>query len=120
MFFAEQICKTVEDQTDTLVIMKALTQNSAIRQIQGFSVHVLNNEDVELAVVPELGAKIISLRNLRTGREWLWHPLDKVKLFKNHPGDEFCGSPLAGIDECLPTILPCAWRGRELPDHGEV
>ena len=22
--------------------------------------------------------------------------------------------------ECLPTILPCQWRGQNLPDHGEV
>ena len=29
-------------------------------------------------------------------------------------------SPLVGADECLPTIAPCSWRGRELPDHGEV
>jgi hypothetical protein len=25
-----------------------------------------------------------------------------------------------GIDECLPTIAPCRWQGRELPDHGEL
>src|SRR5262249_53469416 len=30
------------------------------------------------------------------------------------------GSPLVGMDECLPTIAPCAWRQRDLPDHGEV
>ncbi len=81
---------------------------------------MLRNEDVELAVVPELGAKIISLKNLRTGREWLWHPTDGLQLFKNRAGDEFFTSPLAGIDECLPTIEACTWQGRELPDHGEV
>jgi len=25
-----------------------------------------------------------------------------------------------GVDECLPTIEPCVWRGRKIPDHGEV
>lgn len=100
--------------------MKALTNHLAVRQFQGFTVHVLNNDEVELALVPELGAKIISLKNLRTGREWLWHPKDNLKLFKNQPGDDFSAGPLVGMDECLPTIYPCSWRGRTLPDHGEV
>jgi len=81
---------------------------------------VIGNGEVELVVVPELGAKIISLKNMRTRREWLWHPTDHLKLFRNHSGDDFSASPLAGIDECLPTISPCVWRGRDLPDHGEV
>ena len=81
---------------------------------------MLGNDEVELAVVPELGAKIISLKNLQTGREWLWHPPEGMRLFKNQVGDDFSASPLAGIDECFPTIEPCSWQGRELPDHGEV
>jgi galactose mutarotase-like enzyme len=95
-------------------------KHSAIRMIQGFAAHVIGNDEVELAVVPELGAKIISLKNLRTRREWLWHPTDQLKLFKNQPRDDYSASPLAGIDECLPTISPCAWHGRDLPDHGEA
>ncbi|MEY2466147.1 MAG: hypothetical protein QOD03_668 [Verrucomicrobiota bacterium] len=100
--------------------MKTLTHSFSVRQQQGFKVYVLNNEEVELAVVPELGAKIISLKNLRTGREWMWHPADGLKLFWNRPGDDFSRSPLVGADECLPTITPCSWQGRDLPDHGEV
>jgi len=91
-----------------------------MRHEQGFEVYVLSNEDVELAVVPALGAKIISLKNLRTGREWMWHPHGPLKLFQNVPGDAFSQSPLIGADECLPTISPCVWQGRALPDHGEV
>ncbi len=100
--------------------MKALSNHLAIRQLQGFAVHGLENDDVELAMVPELGARIISLKNRRTGREWLWHPREHLRLFKNQPQDDFSASPLVGMDECLPTILPCTWHGRELPDHGEV
>jgi len=90
------------------------------RREQDFEVFILGNEDIELAVVPELGARIISLKDLRTGREWLWHPIGGPKLFRNHPGDNFEISPLVGIDECLPTIAPCTWQGRTLPDHGEL
>ena len=91
-----------------------------VQQLQGFAVHTLRSEAVTLSVVPELGAKIISLKDLRTQREWLWHPRDNLELFRNNPQDAFSDSPLVGMDECLPTILPCTWRGRELPDHGEV
>jgi hypothetical protein len=91
-----------------------------VRLFQNFAIYILNNGEVEVAVVPELGAKIISLRNLRTGREWLWHPVGGLKLFKNQIGDDFFTSPLVGIDECLPTITPCSWQGRQIPDHGEV
>jgi hypothetical protein len=94
--------------------------NITTRQEQGFAVYVLRNQQVEIAVAPELGAKIISLKNLETGREWMWHPPGAMKLFRNSAGDDFADSPLVGADECLPTIAPCAWKGRDLPDHGEV
>lgn len=100
--------------------MTSSATQCSIRPFAGFAVYVLRTQMIETAVVPELGAKIISLKNLRTGREWLWHPKDKLELFKNSSRDEFSASPLVGIDECLPTITPCSWRGRQLPDHGEV
>ncbi len=91
-----------------------------VRTTQNFKVYTLSNKEVQIAVVPELGAKIISLKNLQTGREWLWHPRNELTLFRNRLGDDFSQSPLAGIDECLPTIAPCQWQGRGLPDHGEI
>ena len=100
--------------------MNALAHTFAVHQQQGFEVYVLRNEQVELAVVPELGAKIISLKNLRTGRQWMWHPPGGPKLFANRPGDDFSQCPLIGADECLPTVAPCVWQGRSVPDHGEV
>ena len=100
--------------------MKAYTNSLSVQQFQGFAVYVLQSGDVALSVAPELGAKIISLKDLRTQREWLWYPQENLELFRNDPQDAFSDSPLVGTDECLPTILPCTWRGRELPDHGEV
>ena len=100
--------------------MKVLSNSFAIRRQQGFDAYWLGNDEVELAVVPELGARIISVKDLRTGREWMWHPPGGLKLFRNRAGDDFSRSPLAGMDECLPTIEACSWQGRELPDHGEV
>jgi galactose mutarotase-like enzyme len=103
-----------------VVTMKALSNQMKARREQGFTVYTLSNQAVEIAVVPELGAKIISLKSQRTGREWMWHPAGGLTLFKNSAGDDFSLSPLVGTDECLPTIGPCVWRDRQLPDHGEV
>lgn len=100
--------------------MNPTTPTTQIRREQGFDVYVLRNDSLELGVVPELGARIISLKNLRSGREWMWWPEGGQRLFRNRLGDDFANSPLVGADECLPTIAPCGWQGRQLPDHGEV
>lgn len=100
--------------------MNALGNSCEVRREQGFAAYVLGNQEVELTVVPELGARIISLQDLRTGREWLWHPAGGLKLFRNQPGDRFETGPLVGVDECFPTIAPCQHQGRDLPDHGEL
>jgi hypothetical protein len=86
----------------------------------GFNLFILRSSGVELAVAPALGAKIVFLKNLLTGREWLWHPASGLKLFPNQPDEDFSLSPLIGWDECLPTIAPCTWKGRAFPDHGEA
>jgi galactose mutarotase-like enzyme len=91
-----------------------------VQTIEGFEAYSLTSDHVQITVVPELGGRIVSLKDLRTRREWLWHPVDGLKLFHNQSGDRFENSPLAGIDECFPTIAPCSWRGRNLPDHGEI
>ena len=100
--------------------MNVVGLHCTTRREQGFEVFILGSQEVEVAVVPELGARIISLKDLRTGREWLWHPAGGRKLFRNRAGDNFARSPLVGVDECLPTIAPCSWQQRDLPDHGEV
>ena len=71
-------------------------------------------------MVPALGGRVISLRSLRSGRQWCWHQHRPDWLWRNRPGDDFGASTQAGIDECVPTVAACTWRGRELPDHGEL
>ena len=87
---------------------------------QGFAVTGLRTATTELAMVPALGGRIISLRSRRTGREWCWHQPRPDWLWANQPGDNFGLSPQAGVDECVPSVGGCAWRGRTIPDHGEV
>lgn len=90
------------------------------RREQRLGVFGLRNDDLEISLVPELGAKIISLINRRTGREWMWSPGAERKLFRNQLGDDFAASTLIGWDECLPTVALCWHQDRHLPDHGEV
>jgi len=87
---------------------------------QEFTVVRLTNETAEIAVMPQLGARLLSLRNLHSGREWLWRPTGPLRLFRNSPGAEFSTGTMVGADECLPTIAACDVAGRKLPDHGEV
>lgn len=86
----------------------------------GFELVGLRNEFVEIVVVPALGEKIVSLKDRRTGREWMWHPGERLKLFSNAPGAAFEKSTMAGADECLPSVAACRVGGRLIADHGEV
>jgi galactose mutarotase-like enzyme len=88
--------------------------------VQDFVTVGLRNEGLEVVVMPELGAKVLSLRNLRSGREWMWTPPEGAvfqPMPKNAPFEE---SSLVGADECLPTIAESEWRGRAIPSHGEA
>ena len=89
------------------------------RQETGFNVIGLANEEVAVEIVPALGARLISLRDRHTHEEWMWRPSDGRPLARHPLGLAFEHSSLTGADECLPTINPCLWDGRELPDHGE-
>src|SRR5579875_1011222 len=95
-------------------------QRCEISVSEAFRSHTVANDSVSITVVPEIGAKIVSLRNLLTGREWMWRPRPHTKLFRNHLTDSFEASPLIGADECLPTIAACRCNGLNLPDHGEL
>ena len=78
--------------------------------------------DLELMVLPTLGAKISSVR--WAGVELLaQNPRKRLEEARYAaPYSEFDAS---GFDECLPTIGPCRypefpWEGVEVPDHGEM
>jgi len=89
-------------------------------RIQGFEALVMDTGLVELALVPSLGARLVSLRHKRSGREWLWHrPLENW-LWSSAYGSNFGDSPQAGIDECLPSVSGCRVGNREIPDHGDL
>jgi hypothetical protein len=99
-----------------------LSGESSILQtaLDGFEVVGLRSACVEIAIVPRLGGKILSLKNRRSGREWMWRRPDGGRLFASRPGDPFETGTVSGADDCLPTVAACEIAGRPIPDHGEV
>ncbi len=85
---------------------------------------VLETDQLQVKILPHLGAKIASL---------IFKPLNKELLFqrpyaeyKNQPYDGiYTDGENSGIDDMFPTIDACSclqtpWQGVKLPDHGEV
>jgi galactose mutarotase-like enzyme len=88
--------------------------------IFGYTAVGLRSAAAELLMIPQLGGRIISLKNRKSNREWLWHQDRPDWLWANRAGDNFGLSPQAGIDECIPSVATCTYKGRHIPDHGEV
>jgi galactose mutarotase-like enzyme len=85
----------------------------------------LENAAVQVVVVPEMGAKIVSLFDKRNQVEWLAGPGERV--FEPAPyGAVFTDQDMSGWDEMFPTINTCqvldphSGQAIHLPDHGEV
>lgn len=92
---------------------------------------VLENERIRLELLPHRGGKITSLRDKRTGGEWLYQGDDVGETGRSFvglsPGPEAC-PPFTeeesyGFDEMFPTIIPQTWEtpgGEPVhdPDHG--
>lgn len=93
--------------------------------IDDFSAVTVNTGPLSLTLVPELGGKITSLRDERTGREWLWrHPRLAYKRVP-HLSSYVAEADTGGWDECFPSVAACQypsapWRGAEIQDHGEL
>ena len=79
---------------------------------------LLESDRLRVVVVPELGAKIVSLYDKAHAHEWLVPPMRPLK--RTAYGDDFVSQDMSGWDEMMPTINRCHWAGADLPDHGEV
>lgn len=92
-------------------------------QHEGREAVVVAGDRLRATVLPGLGAKVVSLVDLPSGRELLWQdprrPAPAVA-----PGAAFADGDRGGVDDCFPTVDPCAWPGPGGParvaDHGEV
>lgn len=86
----------------------------------------LASDAVELVVVPAVGGRVVSLRDVRRRREWLLQgsPPDAEQLAAWSAEEAvFSGPESFGWDECLPTVSVCEdpFDASALPlrDHGD-
>ncbi len=90
---------------------------------RGLGAVVLENDVVRVVAVPSLGARIVSLLDVRTGREWLVQGAPPGPADWAAEGAVFGGREAFGWDECLPTVAPCPDptdpAAPPLRDHGD-
>ncbi|KAF2956695.1 DUF5107 domain-containing protein [Marinitoga sp. 38H-ov] len=85
---------------------------------------ILENNNIKLVVIPQIGAKVASIIYKPQNFEVLFQPtLKKYRLPKY--GDSFEKYDTSGIDEMFPNIDECIYPfeeyyGEKLPDHGEL
>ena len=81
------------------------------------SIH-LENQNMAVCVLPDLGGKIWSILDKRTGQEWLWqNPL--ATLLPVPFGSSYDDHWAGGWDDLFPNDAACQFDGLDLPDHGE-
>jgi galactose mutarotase-like enzyme len=91
----------------------------------GQSALVLETPLLRFVTVPAMGAKIVSLFDKRSNREWLVPPTDR-DFTPSAYGAPFVDQDMSGWDEIFPTTDACKYpvdgpyRDHALPDHGEV
>jgi len=100
--------------------MTTLSQTS-IETLTGL---VYENDALKMTILPELGAKVISLVLKANGHEYLWRQPDRALRLPGYDST-FTDYDISGWDECFPTIYPVPyprspWKGIQVPDHGEV
>ena len=93
-----------------------------LKKVGDFSIHTLANADLSISIAPALGGRVVSLKDRISGREWLdgWAPASNRRLWQPTDPANYETGPGAGLDECLPTVLPCKLGRKFLPDHGEL
>ncbi|MDR6553151.1 DUF5107 domain-containing protein [Paenibacillus qinlingensis] len=89
---------------------------------KGFLSITMENEQIRMEIVPDLGGKLVSLIYKPSGKEWLLDSGER-SLRQPHYGSSFGEWDMSGWDECFPTINECPWELDKrviLPDHGEI
>lgn len=96
-----------------------ITGNESLKVVR------IENEFLQLTVLPAFGGKILELINKQTGTQFLYEPSEDPKSLRLPRYGEVFQPPYSfGFDECFPNITAesCHMNGHiaELPDHGEI
>jgi len=92
--------------------------------VDGFDAIHADTGALALTLLPELGGKISRLRDMRSGRAWLWRNPRLAYQRMPHGSSYVLHADSGGWDECFPTVGACPVRRQEtdvtLTDHGEL
>lgn len=85
----------------------------------------LENDQLKILLVPEIGGKIVKLTRKKTGTQFLKQAdTDPSDYPQPEYGEEFLPPHASGFDECFPNVAPSdySFNGTTvtLPDHGEL
>ena len=80
---------------------------------------IMKSKYLQIKLLPKLGFKIASLKYIPKGKELLFQP-EKGAYELPCYGASFEKYDTSGLDEMIPTIDKCTYKGNILPDHGEV
>lgn len=100
-----------------------MTVRCSEHAVDGIAALEIDNADLRAMVLPQVGAKILSLVDLRTGRNLLFR--SRRPLIQPEYGGRYDRYDYSGWDECFPGIGECPhpeypWAGVTVPDHGEL
>jgi hypothetical protein len=79
----------------------------------------LSSENIQIEVAPEIGGRITTFTDRRTGYQFLWKN-PNLELRKEQPGAQYDPNFYGGIDELMPNDMPETIDEVECPDHGEL
>src|SRR5450830_222947 len=99
---------------------------SEIKELKydSFSAIEIKNKFLSLITIPELGGKIVSLKNIKSDFDFAFKN-KTVGLSREAYDSDYSKSSSAGIDECFMSISPSIyseypWKNTYIPDHGEI
>ncbi len=85
----------------------------------GLRVLSLESDFLKVQVAPELGGRVTSVVEKRSGHEFLWRNR-RLRLQPLPSGSDYDPNFYGGIDELLPNDIPEEIDGIACPDHGEL
>jgi len=102
-----------------------MNSNSSLPAADGLRVIRLGNAALALALLPEVGGKLVELRDRRTGRDWLWQNPHLAHAPPAYAASFGGVLDSGGWDEIVPSVSACSIElgdgsHRLLPDHGDA
>jgi galactose mutarotase-like enzyme len=95
-----------------------------LSSVGGFQQVCLQNACISVSFLPELGGKMVSLKRVEGGREFLLQAQNRPYSRPTY-GANFEDYDTSGFDECFPSVSACEYphgNGGSIvvPDHGEL